>query len=232
MCTAFVKKGNDLLFGYNLDLSATGWDYKIVAKPDIFYIGIKVGATRYKTHGVNKNGAFGNLPYMNDPTKGVYRRGTQYRRLDLLIGNYISGKLSYAELLRIASEKELVNVPNASMHSLIADGEGHIAILEPGLGCRELTEDYAVMSNFPLLEPLGDCENPFYGKARYDRGVARLEDSGADFTAEDGLRLLSELTQDEPWATRVSFVYSANRNTVYYTLNRDFSKIFTCSFAR
>ena len=224
MCTGFISKGDDLIAGFNFDLAAGAWDYKVYAKPDMFYIGIKVGGTVYRVHGVNKNGNFGNLPYMNAPDKGVYRRGKGCKRLDLLMDGYISGKYSYADILDIVTANAIVNVPNASMHSLIADGDGRMMLIEPGLGCRELTGGHAIISNFPLLEQVEDLSPKWYGKDRYDRGAELLNSSGG-FCAADGLALLREVRQEGEWATRVSFVYSKNESAVYYVQNNDFDNV-------
>ena len=156
MCTGFIRKGKDLIAGSNLDLAVGAWDYRVCARADAFYIGIKIGSTVYRTHGVHQNGSFGNLAYMNAPSRGVYRRGRQVQRLDLLINGYLAGKRSYGDVLETVVAKEIVNAPNASMHSLLADRAGHILLIEPGLGYREIAENFAVISNFPLLEEPAD----------------------------------------------------------------------------
>ena len=43
MCTGFIKKGNDVVFGFNMDLSDGLWDFKVYPKKDMFYVGFKVG---------------------------------------------------------------------------------------------------------------------------------------------------------------------------------------------
>lgn len=221
MCLGFVKKGRDLIAGYNLDLAVGAWDYQVYAKKDLFYIGIKVGSTVYKTHGVNKNGNFGNLPYMNDPAVGGYRRGKDYQRIDLLVNDYISAKISYRDVLETVKSKRLVNVPNASMHALLCNADGDLLLLEPGLGYQEIHADFAVVSNFPLLEQVDDLSPAWYGKDRYDRACELLTGSDDTFSAMDGLHLLQETRQEGEWATRVSFVYSGNENAVYYVRYND-----------
>ena len=116
------------------------------------------------------------------------------------------------------------------MHSLIGDKSGRLLIVEPGYGHRVVTENYAVITNFPVLTELEDYSNPFYGKDRYDRAVKVLSSAGDAFSAADALKLLSEVSQSGQWGTRVSFVYSANENKLYYFLNGDSSKIETHCF--
>ena len=42
-------------------------------------------------------------------------------------------------------------MPDPAMYSLLSDREGRILIIEPGNGLAEIRENYAVMSNFPML---------------------------------------------------------------------------------
>lgn len=224
MCTAIAFKGNDLIYGFNLDIDPNVWQYSIQKTKSVFAIGITVGKTTYYVHGVNKNGQFGNVPYMNGepftPPRGVRRE-----RIDLMNDRYIRGKYSFKDIEEILRTKAVVNIPAATMHSLIGSGAGDFLIVEPGYGYKRIEENFAVLTNFPTLTTLSDDTNPFYGKDRYDKAQAVLSEAGADFSAEDALRLLSETTQDGQWATRVSFVYSRKQDAVFYFLNGDSSRI-------
>lgn len=230
MCTAFAKKGDDLFFGYNLDLGLGVWDYKIYAKNNAFYVGIKVNGKVYKTHGVTCDGRFACLPYMNELEKGVYKRGKNHKRIDLLVDEYIGGKLDFAQLSTIAKEKQIVNVPNCSMHSLIGDKNGNILLLEAGIGTKEIAQDFALIANFSALDTPKDLSSPFYGYDRYCAAKELLDKSKSDFSVKDGLNVLKASLQKGEWATRVSFLYSTNDNSVYYALNGDFDNILVHRF--
>lgn len=232
MCTGFVFRGSDIVSGFNMDLADGAWEYKVYAKPDMFFIGIKAGSTVYKTHGVNSRGSFAVLPYMNAPERGVYSRGRDVKRIDLLVNDCIAGKLSLTDIKRICAENRIVNVPNLSMHSLLADGDGNALLVEAGLGCYEPTGRFAAISNFPLLEKTADLSAPWYGKDRYDTACAMLQDAGDAFSVNDALKLLAAVKQEGEWPTRVSFVYSRNENAVYYALDRDFSAIKRHAFTK
>ena len=225
MCTAFVKKGNDRIVGFNFDLAKDAFQYDIYKTKSLFYIGVTAGSTTYKTHGVNKNGNSGNLPYMNGTPETKRFRGAAYQRIDLLNDRFIAGKLDYAALLETVKAKTLVNIPGMSMHSLFSDRAGHMLLVEPGLGYRELAGDFALITNFPALDPPENPAPAWCGVDRYETGLALLQNSGPDFSVSDAFALLRATAQDEPWATRVSFVYSENESAVYYTEHRDFSHI-------
>ena len=46
-----------------------------------------------------------------------------------------------------------------------------------------------------------------------------------NFSISDAFTLLHAVRQEEPWATRVSFVYSAKEQAVYYAENNCFDRI-------
>ena len=231
MCTAFVRKGDDLIVGFNFDLCENAFTYKICKRKDVFFIGIVMGSTTYKTHGVNRNGNAGNLPYMNDAIEQKRKQGKHVLRLDLLNDSFIAGKRTYAELLDDVKTKEIVSPKGMSMHTQFSDASGHILLVEPGIGYREVDAPYSILSNFPVLKAPMEPGNPFYGTDRYETGRKLLENSTDAFNVSDGLRLLEATKQGGSYATRVSYVYSRNENAVYYALQGDFDRIERHGFA-
>lgn len=229
MCIAIAYKGNDLLYGFNLDIDPAVWHYSVQKTKAFFAIGITVGKTTYCVHGVNRSGHFGNVPYMNGDTFPI-PRGTRRARIDLMNDRYIRGKYSFNDIEEILRTKAIVNIPAATMHSLIGNESGDFLIVEPGYGYKKVEEHFAVLSNFPVLTHLPDYSNPFYGKGRYDTAVSVLSKADVDFSAEDALHLLYDTKQDGRWATRVSFVYSQRRNTVFSFYDGDISRIETHVF--
>lgn len=229
MCTAIAYKGNDLIYGFNLDIDPEMWQFSVHKTKSLFAVGITVGKSTYYVHGVNKGGCFGNVPYMNGEVFPV-PRGMRRERIDLMIDRYIRGKYSYSDIEEILRTKAVVNIPAATMHSLIGNENGDFLIVEPGYGYKRVGENYAVLTNFPTLTELPDYSNPFYGKDRYDRALSVLSKAGEDFSPEDALALLHEARQEGQWGTRVSFVYSRNRNEVSYFLDGDISTLQKHSF--
>ena len=235
MCTGFVRKGKDVIVGFNMDINIRAFDYDIVANKEQFYVEIKSGEVVVKAHGINHLGNFASQLNNMDFTKAPFRLEKNVVPLYEIVDDYISGKISYNEILKMASEKEIVNMPGQAinmpciaMHSLIADRQGHIMILEPGNGYCVLQGDYAALSNFAFLENPANLtpENyGYYGKDRYDKAMQLLRESNDDFSIQDGLELLKAVRQTGEWATRVSFVYSNNENAVYYVIENDFEHV-------
>ncbi|MBQ7455477.1 MAG: hypothetical protein IJS53_03440 [Clostridia bacterium] len=222
MCTGFIYKGNDVIFGYNFDLTDGAWDFGVYPRKDMFFVGIKVNGRLYKTHGVNGNGQFGCLPYMNAPEYGAYRRGG--RRLDLLVNDYIGGKLDYDDALAAIQARPLVNAPGANLHALFGDAQGRMLLAEPGLGWREMREKYAAVTNFPLLLPsekLNPALGGWYGVERRQTVCGLLEQAGENMGLEEAMEILraARLTDGAP--TRVSFAYSMRERAVLYALKEE-----------
>ena len=224
MCTAIAIKGPDVLYGYNLDIDPEVWNYRLIKTKRYFSVGITVGSTTYLTHGVNRDGQFGDLPYMNGEVFCVPKE-IRRERIDLLNDRYIRGKYTFEEVGRIVREAAVVNVPAATMHSLIGDRDGHLLLIEPGYGYRQYEEDHAVVTNFPLLAELSDYSCPFFGKDRYDKALSLLQSREKDFSVTDARDVLRQVRQDGQWGTRLSFVYSRNENAVTYCLNGDFDHV-------
>ena len=229
MCTAIAYKGNDLLYGFNLDINPAVWQFSVHKTKSVFAIGITVGKTTYFVHGVNRNGCFGNVPYMNgEPCSAP--RGMKRERIDLMNDRYLRGKYSFSDIEEILRTKAVVGIPAATMHSLIGDADGNFLIVEPGYGYKKAEDRFALLTNFPVLTTLSDDSNPFYGKDRYDKAYAVLQKADENFSVQDALRLLHDTKQTGKWATRVSFVYSLRQNAVYYFLDGDISRIETHFF--
>lgn len=222
MCTGFFKKGNDILFGYNLDIDPDVWKYRLVMNQKVFTVAIKVGSKTYYTHGVSASGNFACLPYMNDSNPFIKLRGCE--RIDLLVSKYIKEKMSFDELLDTIAKQNVSNAKNAALHSLFGDSNGNCVLVEPGCGYKEIKDDYAVITNYPLLKECND-DNPFYGKDRFKICCNIFQNSNKDFSYLDGIELLKKVSQNGQWGTRVSFVYSKNNNAVYYVIDNDFDNI-------
>lgn len=236
MCTGFVRKGKDMIVGFNMDINVGAFNYEVVANKEQFYVEIKDNqAGSIKAHGINHLGNFANQLNNMNFTKAPFRFGEDVVPLYKIVDDYISGKISYGDILKMVNEKEIVNMPEqainipcVAMHSLIADREGHIMILEPGNGYSVIQEKYAALSNFTFLESPADLipeSYGYYGKDRYDKAMEILRASNDDFSVQDGLALLNAVKQTGTWATRVSFVYSNNENAVYYVIENDFDHV-------
>lgn len=259
MCTAFVYKGSDRICGFNMDLPA-GLDWKLFMDRDYFYVGLRpevrpellpAGTAEIpeeylpcdgewlKIHGVSREGCFGNQLNALSYTGAPFEVSADAVPLYGLVDRFIVGKIGIDDIINTARHKRIVNMPGGvgmtdpALHSLLSDGEGRVLMVEPGIGCAEITANYAAMSNFTMLRLPGDMTVErfgYYGMDRYGTVVRMIEAAGDDFTPEYGLSILNAVKQERYAPTRVSFVYSQNENRVYYALERDFAHIKIQSF--
>lgn len=259
MCTAFVYKGNDRICGFNMDLP-DGLDWQLFMDRDYFYVGLRpqirpeplptgmanipeeylpCAGECLKIHGVSREGRFGNQLNALGYTGAPFELSADAVPLYGLVDRFITGKMSIDGIIDTARMKRIVNMPGGAgmtdpaLHSLLSDREGRILMVEPGIGCAEITSNYAVMSNFTTLRLPGDMTAErfgYYGVDRYETVVRMIEAAGDGFTPEYGLSILNAVKQALYAPTRVSFVYSQNENRVYYALERDFAHIKTHQF--
>lgn len=258
MCTAFIRKGNDVIFGFNMDINEGAFPYNVYATEDWFGIGCPADLNAFavwqgmvppfycitdgirRIHGVNRQGVFTACLNNMNFTKAPFHIADNACSIDQMMDDLLSGRRSLEDVRCFAERVELVtlptgtvDVPNPGFHSLSGDSSGNILLLEPGNGYAVIHEKYAVITNFSILELPGDLTDAtagYYGKDRYDTALCMLKASGDTFKAEDGLKILKATHQTGPWATRVSFVYSCNEKTVYYCLEGDFDHIHTHRF--
>ena len=261
MCTAFVHKGKDRICGFNMDLPGS-LDWKLFTDRDCFYVGIRpvirpellpegmheipdaylpCDEEYLKIHGLHRNGNFGNQLNALNYHKAPFEVGDDAIPLYSLVDRFVSGRTDIDAIIGTVRKKRTVNMPSAAiglpdlaMHSLLSDKEGRILMIEPGNGYAEVWEDYAVMSNFPMLilpRDMTEEQFGYYGVDRYETAVTMIADAGSDFSPEQGLAVLKAVKQVQYAPTRISFVYSQNENKVYYALEGDFDHIMTHQFA-
>lgn len=111
------------------------------------------------------------------------------------------------------------------MQAMLSDQQGRTPIIEPGLGYREDTVKYSLITNHSLPAP--EHTRPFIvpGDNRYERAARLLNSYGDGFTVSDAFSVLRAVRHEGPWATRVSFVYSPEEQAVYYVQNNRFEQV-------
>ena len=147
-----------------------------------------------------------------------------------LTEQFIQAQLTFDDALHIVQTKKIVYAPDATMQAMLSDIRGRTLIIEPGLGHREDTGAYSLITNYSLIDP--ESTRPFIvpGDDRYEKAAQLLNGYGSNFTASDALSVLRAVRQEGPWATRVSFVYSSKEQSVYYVQNNHFGQVVKYEF--
>lgn len=231
MCTRFVYNGNDMITGFNFDIDLAVWSHQVIREKDRFYIGIKMPDGVYHSfHGINRNGNVGTLLYVHGNPAGDYIESNGCCTIADLTEQYIKNQISFDDALSIVKTKKIVYAPEATMQAMLSDQSGRALIIEPGIGYREERERYALITNYSLLEPEITRSFVVPGDDRYQRAKNLLDRFGQDFSVSDAFSILHAVRQEGDWATRVSFVYSMKKQTVYYVFDNAFESILKYNF--
>ncbi len=226
MCTRFVYHGNDTITGFNFDIDLSVWKHKVIEERERFYIGIlRSDGTYHSYHGVNQNGNAGTLLYVHGNPAGAYQKGREFMTIADLTEQFIKAQISFDDVLQIAKSKKIVYAPDATMQAMLSDVQGRTLVIEPGIGYREEKSKYSLIINYSLMKPESTKDFIVSGDDRYERALLLLDNYKDKFSLSNAFELLYAVRQEGAWATRVSFVYSANKQTVYYVENNNFEHI-------
>ena len=227
MCTRFVYRGNSTITGFNFDIDLAVWNHQLLMDREHFAIGIlRPDGQRHTYHGVHRNGNVGTLLYVHGAPAGAFRNAPDCLSIAELTEQFVQARLSLDEVLHILQHKAITYAPDATMQAMLSDRQGRTLVIEPGIGHRLYTTGrYSLITNYSLLAP--ESTQPFIvpGDDRYERADAQLAAASESFSVTDGFALLHAVRQEEPWAPRVSFVYAASENAVYYVQNNHFDNI-------
>ena len=226
MCTRFVYHGDDLITGFNFDIDLSVWKHKVIKERERFYIGIlRPDGMYHSYHGINKNGNVGTLLYVHGNPAGIYQDSPDCMTISDLTEQFIKAQLSFDKVLEIIKSKEITYAPDATMQAMLSDVHGRVLIIEPGIGYREEHKRYSLITNYSLMKPESTKNFIVQGDDRYERALQLLDRCENNFSISDAFALLQAVRQEGEWATRVSFVYSAKEQTVYYAENNHFERI-------
>lgn len=231
MCTRFVYNGIDKIVGFNFDIDLSVWDHTVITEENRFYIGIKMPDGMYHSfHGINKNGNVGTLLYVYGNENARYIESEDCITISELTEKFIKAEISFDKALDIVKKKKIIYAPDATMQAMLSDKKGRVLIIEPGIGYRYEQENFSLITNYSILKP--DITKPYIvsGDTRYEVAKELLAGYDKDFSVNDAFKVLKSVSQKDLWATRVSFVYSTEKNKVYYVLNNDFSNVFEFQF--
>lgn len=231
MCTRFVFKGEDVVTGFNFEIDLSDWTHKVIKEKDRFYIGIQgIDGEYHSYHGINRNGNVGTLLYVHGNENANYTNENNSITIADLTESFIKNEISFDKAVEIVKNKKVVYAIDATMQALLSDKNGRVLIIEPGIGYRVEESKYSIITNYSVLNPESTKEYINPGDIRYEMAKEKLSTYENEFSPEDAMSILKYVSQDNHWATRVSFVYSAKNNKVFYVENNKFNEIKEYSF--
>ena len=231
MCTSFAWRKDDVLIAMNFDNNNT--PFKLLTKDPTQFVILSGGAPCF---GINSSGAFINHLMVDSNGKGFYKRGKNVVHTIQLIRDVLSGKLPQENIGIFLSEKEIVNVPENSCHSMISDKNGNVWVAEPGRGIIHSPANdskFFLMTNFSLIDwkTSGKLEEGSGVDDRYKTADALLN-KASHLDIVKAFEILKAVKQSEgDWFTDFSMVYAQKENAVYYCYYSDFQKIQKFTFS-
>ncbi|ULO05086.1 hypothetical protein H1230_18395 [Paenibacillus sp. 19GGS1-52] len=237
MCTSFVVHADKTVIGMNFDISRRPIKIALLGDDQLLVLQNDNGQF-YPAFGMNGRGTFMNLLMVDPIEAGNYRRGKNCIHIMKLFDEVLSGQMELAQLPDYLDSNAIVNVPNQSVHSMIAGRNRETYIVEPGRKHLEMdsnssNKDFMVLTNFPLSEYISS-ENRLVngpGEDRYIKACDMITDHKETFNLQSGFDVLQETVQHSgDYPTQCSMVFIPDESKVSFTLNGNFTKVYEFSF--
>lgn len=236
MCTSFALYADKTYIGMNFDIS----DRPIklgMKRADQLLVFQKDGSSFFPAFGINNSGTFMNL-LMVDPSKaGKYRRGKSCIHIIRVFDDVLGGQTSLAALGDYLQGKTVVNVPNISVHSMVAGVDRRAYIVEPGranIPFDGANKDFVVLTNFPLSDFVGQDDHDVTGSGadRYKTCYNMLSKNKHAFNVDQGFAILKETAQASgDYPTQFSMLAVPEDGAVHFAIKKEFSRRYIFVFA-
>ncbi|MDR7071465.1 hypothetical protein [Fictibacillus barbaricus] len=233
MCTSFALHAEKTYIGMNFDISDRPIKMALI-KDNQLIIFQKENGSFFPAFGLNRNGTFMNLLMVDPNENGKYRRGKNCVHIMKLFDDVLSERIEVSSLNDYLTEKKIVNVPNYSVHSMIAGIDRHSFVVEPGrenLSLDSFDQDFMVLTNFPFEADQYYNEVSGDGSDRYQKAYHSLLNCKESFQVNEGFSILEGTIQTEgDYPTQLSMISVPEEQVIYFTLKGNFNKIFMFSF--
>lgn len=236
MCTSFVVHMDNTIIGMNFDISKRPIKM-ILQKNSQFLILQYENGEFHPAFGFNNSGTFMNLLMVDPNEEGKYRRGKQCVHIMKLFDEVLSDKIELSSLHEYLHDHTIVNVPNFSVHSMVAGMNQNSFIIEPGrsnINMSEIDHDFMVLTNFSLSDQSHDEHREVRGPGsdRYTQAYEMIQNNKETFSKDVGFSVLEETAQySGEYPTQLSVISVPAESLIYFTLNGDFNKTFEFSFS-
>lgn len=235
MCTSFVVHKDNTIIGMNFDISKR--PIKMILQKNSQFLILQYEDGEFlPAFGFNNSGTFMNLLMVNPNEEGKYRRGKHCVHIMKLFDEVLSEKIELSSLHEYLHDHSIVNVPNFSVHSMIAGMNRNSFIIEPGrsnVNMSELEQDFMVLTNFSLSDQSHEDYSEVIGNGneRYTQAYETILRNKETFNKDVGFSVLEETAQhDGEYPTQLSVISVPAEGLIYFSLDGDFNKTFEFSF--
>ncbi len=236
MCTSFVLHEDETYIGMNFDLSERPIKMALSGDNQLLILQ-KEGGRFLPAIGFNKNGIFMNLHMVNPNEEGKYKRNKNSIHMMRFFDEVLSEKVKTSVLPTYLQEKEIVNVPDYSVQSLIVGPNKKSFLVEPGrkyIDTDQLEDNFMVLTNFSVRDAMEQEDMTLQGpgSGRYQLAYGGLVNRRGDFSVEQGLSILKQTAQREgDFPTQLSMLFSPEEENIYFSLKGDFNRLYKFSFS-
>ena len=235
-CTGFAVYGEHPIYGMNFDYPQT--EIRLVAGNDgdisFFAMFLQTADGGFPpTVGMNGRGLFSSVQMQYPAETGQDSRGED----GVYVSELLDCILEYGtvdDVLLLLDEKRLVQWPDITLHTLLADAEGNALIAEAGEKRNEIipmTDNFIVMTNFKNSYFRGQPYDRVTGVGadRYRAACQYIRENQESFGIDQGFEALSQTIQGGDYPTLCSMVFTPEEQSVYVALHRDFDRIWKIS---
>lgn len=236
MCTSFVLHEDRTYIGMNFDLSERPIKMAISGDHQ-FFILQQEGDRFLPAIGFNRKGIFMNLHMVNPNEEGIYKRNKNSVHMMRLFDEVLSEKVKTTVLPTYLQEKEIVNVPDYSVQSLIVAPNKKSFIVEPGkkyIDTDQLEDDFMILTNFSVRDAMEHEDSALQGPGsdRYQAAYAELSNRRGNFSVEQGLTILKQTAQWEgDYPTQLSMIFTPKDESIYFSLKGNYKRLYKFSFS-
>ncbi|MQR97218.1 hypothetical protein [Fictibacillus phosphorivorans] len=236
MCTSFVLHEDQTYVGMNFDLSERPIKMALTGENQLLILQ-KEGGRFLPAIGFNKKGIFMNLHMVNPNEEGKYKRNKNSIHMMRLFDEVLTEKIKTSVLPIYLEEKEIVNVPDYSVQSLIVGPNQKSFIVEPGrkqIDTHEREDDFMVLTNFSVRDAMEHEDMTLQGPGsdRYQVAFDELANRRGNFSVEQGLSILKQTAQRKgDYPTQLSMIFSPEEESIYFSLKGDFKRLYKFSFS-
>ena len=223
MCLSFYMCQPKRLIAMNFDNN--GMKFRINHNhPRQWIVYVDGGQGSYPSFGVTYDGVFANNLLVPDNGLGKYKRpSTKRTHTTKLVTDLLTEQIPPAEIGGYLSRVEVVNTPAWSTHVMVADGQGHVFIVEPGRGVttyHETDEPVVIMSNESVWEiEMGQAQKECHRGIIASQALERMGHVSVAEAVNEAFKVLDAVSQKEgEWLTALSFVYDLDSHQVHYKL--------------
>lgn len=237
-CTAIAVYSDNTLYGFNFDYPPVDMRFDISR-----YNNMKVFSTSFNRSNnyepnleFNEEGLFGVMLMVYPEEQGQTYLSANEIFMPTLV-SMVRTEDRTEDILKNIQERKVVQYANVTLHDIFADIHGNTVIIEAKGDKNSIIKNdknFTVMTNFynssyedTDLEDIQDV-----GSERYKIAYKYINENIDKFDVESAFECLSKVVQKpsfSSWPTQYSLVMDPVNKDIYFTIARDFDKVWKIS---